>query len=909
LSTEYHTFLSHNSIDKAAVEHLAHQLTKERINPWLDKWNLIPGNPWQEEIEQALENCATCCVFLSPSGVGPWQNAEMRAAINRRVTKGNFRVIPVLLPGAEREQRSQYPAFLTQTTWVEFRNTLEDQNAFRRLVAGIRGIAPGPDTDFALDQGIVPYRGLQIFDVEHAPFFFGREALTEWIIETLRSQLSQIQANRFLAIIGPSGSGKSSLVRAGVITALRQGMLSGSEKWPIVIFKPGPDPIESLAIALKRNEFIGADISDVGDLKRRLAKDIDRLHLQSRLSLSGQQAPKRLMVVVDQFEEVFALCQDERLRQAFINSILYAAADAIGQTIVLITMRADFYGRCAVYDDLSSSLSDHQILIGPMSDHELRDAIVRPAQLAGCEFESGLAEMLIQDVKGEAGSLPLLEYALAQLWDKREGRHLTLKAYISMGKLEGALEQRANEIYGSLNTSEQDICKQIFLRLTKPGEGTGDTKRRAYRNEIAYNGSTEKVIKILTDERLITTEGKTEEEESILEVSHEALIRGWSKLKKWIEENRDGLRIQARLIEVAREWDREGRTNPEDFVYRGARLFELEEWVNKYGAKLSDLEREFLDISINARDRQILIERGRKKRLLHLIGFSVLILGGVIGFWANQYKEMQRTNQQLVEIQLAKDKQVVRDDIFGALIAFSAAYGQEAYEKYGRGNFTQSVEENLFQEYVSVANSIALAQEELYKVTGMKQRAEVISSLNGEIYLRPRNNTRRFVALVAGTDNYDGGWPELRGAIKDAQSIHRKLIDAGYDSALLINPTKKDLMEEMLKLLNDAIKGCKREKKESTTQHLSRGVQLIEELNPCKNTAFFFYYSGHGFTQYGKSYLAMKDSKAGISGENFSLSDYISIEDIREFIAREIGIQIIITDVSRGNIATKKEAR
>jgi TIR domain len=184
----FHVFLSHSSADKPAVEELAHRLAKEGVQAWLDKWNLIPGAPWQPAIEKALAESETCAVFVGPSGVGPWQNEEMRAAIDQRVRDSGrrYRVIPVLLPGAERAERSSLPTFLAATTWVEFRDALDDADAFHRLVCGIRGVEPGPGPGQAIYEGQCPYRGLRVFDVGDAAFFFGREALVQWLLNEVR---------------------------------------------------------------------------------------------------------------------------------------------------------------------------------------------------------------------------------------------------------------------------------------------------------------------------------------------------------------------------------------------------------------------------------------------------------------------------------------------------------------------------------------------------------------------------------------------------------------------------------------------------------------------------------------------------------------------------------------------------
>src|SRR5262249_12173150 len=223
----FDVFLSHSSADKPAVEQLARRFAKEGIQAWLDKWHLIPGDPWQPAIEKALAESGTCVVFVGPSGFGPWQNEEMRAAIDRRVSDSGrrFRVIPVLLPGAERAERSSLPSFLAATTWVEFRGSLDEPDAFHRLVSGIRGLWPGAGPGQAIYVGECPYRGLRVFEVSDAAFFFGREALVQWLLSEVRPATAGQVVNRFLAIVGASGSGKSSVARAGLVAALKRDEL------------------------------------------------------------------------------------------------------------------------------------------------------------------------------------------------------------------------------------------------------------------------------------------------------------------------------------------------------------------------------------------------------------------------------------------------------------------------------------------------------------------------------------------------------------------------------------------------------------------------------------------------------------------------------------------------------------
>lgn len=652
----YDVFLSHNSVDKPAVEELARRLIQAGLSPFLDIWHLVPGEPFQEAVEQALDQCATVAVFIGPDGTGPWQHEEMRVAIQRRVDarqtgQRRFRVIPVLLPGAERGERSRLPDFLVQTTWVEFHNTLSDEQAFHRLVAGIRGQAPGPGPGQAAFEGECPYRGLRFFDVQHAPFFFGREALTEWLVDELRRD------NRFLAILGPSGSGKSSLARAGLVAMLKQGVLDGSATWPIAIFRPGSRPLESLADTLHGAAGVAATASALRDLIESLRGDQRILHLSVRQALREAPVEARLFLLADQFEEVFTLSRDESERQAFIDNLLYASSVADGRAVVVLAMRADFYPKCAAYPGLATALSDHQVLVGPMADEEIYRAIERPALLTGCELEPGLAQRLQQDIQDQPGGLPLLQDALLELWQRRTGRHLTHKAYEAIGGVEGALELRAEAVYGELNPTEQRICQRIFLRLTQPGEGTEDTKRRVSMRELVPAGEaeepTEAVVHKLSSEkaRLVTTEG--EQQDVYVEVAHEALIRGWSRLQDWIDADRTGLIVYRHLAEAADEWARLER-DP-SILYRGARLAEALEWSDAHPGEPNNQERAFLRASQAAQTR------GARLRYGAVVAIAVLLVTALSVFGTSQRQlAVQRGHAQETATVLLGEAQSAR---------------------------------------------------------------------------------------------------------------------------------------------------------------------------------------------------------------------------------------------------------
>ena len=627
----FHVFLSHSTSDKPAVEEIAERLQREGIEPWLDKWNLIPGDAWQPAIEDALRACASCAVFIGPEGFGAWHNEEMRAAIGRRVTETKaaqplgskpFRVIPVLLPTAHPPELSRLPSFLQATTWVEFQKTLDDEAALHRLISGIRGVPPGPGPGKAVLEGECPYRGLESFEKVHARFFFGRERLTQELIFRLRPSPSG-QENRFLTILGASGSGKSSLARAGLVPALERGELEGSAEWPVAILKPGSDPLESLSVALAKLDGGKPTAVAVQGLMSALRAEENTLHLTTRLALSDAPTSRRIVLLIDQFEEIFTLCEDEKARKALIANLIYAATITGGRTVVVLTMRADFYGKCGPYSALAAAMSDHQLLVGPMTEEEIRLAIEQPALLAGGEFDRGLVDILLRDVEGRPAALPLLQFALTELWQRRDGRRLTAEAYRAIGGLEGALKNRADDVLKTFDADQRELCRRIFLSLTQPGEGTEDTKRRASFGELVAAGTdagaVESVIGRLADARLITTgQDPNDPSKNSVEVAHEALIRGWSQLRTWVDSDRQGLRTHRRLTESAVEWEQHGRAP--DFLFTGARLATTREWSESHGGELSPLEVDFLAASLAAgrkkkdeevaaaRDRQLLAE-------------------------------------------------------------------------------------------------------------------------------------------------------------------------------------------------------------------------------------------------------------------------------------------------------------
>ena len=452
-----------------------------------------------------------------------------------------------------------------------------------------------------------PFMGLKYFDVANADLFFGREALTAELT-------AHLQNDHFLAVVGASGSGKSSLVRAGLVAAMQQD----DPNLLIHVFTPTDHPLESVAATLTRNS---SSIGVTAKFIDGMAQDRRSLHLAARRLVQENQ---KLLLVIDQFEELFTLCRSEAKRQAFIDNLVTAVADTTnGPTHAVIALRADFYHHCAQYDDLRRLLEKQQRFIGAMSPTELRRAIEEPASRSGLTFESGLVDLLLRDVGAggdqppEPGALPLLSHALLETWRRREGNQLTFSGYTEAGGVQGAIAKTAESVFQEqLTPAQQTIARSIFLRLTELGEGTQDTRRRALISELLPASDaveeTQTVLNLLSAARLVTTD------EESAEVAHEALIREWPTLRFWLSRNREGLRLHRHLTESAQAW-RELEQDPGE-LYRGSRLEQAIEWAAQHDDELNDLERGFLAASIAQQKQQT-----RQARLIRAASIAVLL--------------------------------------------------------------------------------------------------------------------------------------------------------------------------------------------------------------------------------------------------------------------------------------------
>ena len=427
--------------------------------------------------------------------------------------------------------------------------------------------------------GIPPYKGLLFFDEADASLFFGREVLIGRLTNRI-TNMAMDASSCFLAVVGASGSGKSSLVRAGLAVTLQ------SAGWEIHIITPTKNPLKMLAANYN----------------------------SSRARNSNQH-----LVLVDQFEETFTLCHDENERSAFIERLLSIAHDKATKTTVVIALRADFYSHCAQYPLLREAVAAQQEYIGQMTNEELRRAIEEPAKRGGWEFESGLVDVLLNDIgadgshEPEPGALPLLSHALLATWERRRGRTFTRDGYHASGGVRGAIAETAESVFTDrLNQTQQEIARDVFLRLTELGEGTEDTRRRAALNELVrqYAEATQlrAVLNTLAEARLIILN------EDNAEVAHEALIREWQRLHGWLTQDREGLLLHRHLTESAHDWEGRGQDPAE--LYRGARLAQAREWTSVNEERLNAPERAFLMASIEQEEHDALEREAQRQREL-----------------------------------------------------------------------------------------------------------------------------------------------------------------------------------------------------------------------------------------------------------------------------------------------------
>ena len=523
-----------------------------------------------------------------------------------------------------------------------------EQEATRRLAASAEFLATerrfrSADLEFANnviglklgrlygDGGIVadprygdcPYKGLAPFEEADAALFFGRERLVgELAARTVGAGL--------LAVVGASGSGKSSAIAAGLLPSLRAGLLPGSDRWRSASMRPGEHPLVELENVAAREGSGG-----------------------------------RLVLVVDQFEEAFTVCQDEDERSRFVERLVATAADP-ERAVVVIGVRGDYYGHCGAHSELARLLAANQVLVGPMSADELRRAVELPARRAGIRVESALAETLVAEIGDEPGALPLLSTALVELWVARSDGWLRLEAHVRLGGVRGAVARLAEGSYENLTDEQSAAARRLLLRLVTSGEEGAVARRRVPLSELDLerDAALASVVERLTQDRLLTAR------EGTVEFAHEALLREWPRFQEWLVEDAQGRELREHLTQSAKRWESTGRDTAE--LYRGARLSATLDWAAGRQQELNELEREFLVEGRTESERELARQRRTNRRLRALLaGAGVLLVlalaAGTLALVARGNAEASATAADAQR--LGADAQVVDDIDLSLLLA------------------------------------------------------------------------------------------------------------------------------------------------------------------------------------------------------------------------------------------------
>jgi len=605
-STTAFAFLSYAHVDRDLALRLHADLQDRGIATWIDQQDIEPGTPdWEQAVRQAIRTARAVVLLATP------------VARNSQYVKDELRIATIY-------QRTIYPFWTVGEEWMEciplglgsIQYIDARANRYETGLGTIATLLRESQTDhpFPVPAGISsrldfeprnPYKGLRAFTNDDAGDFFGREELVRTLIASVGEIAhSHMPPGNLLTVLGPSGSGKSSVVMAGLLPLLRQGVLPGSEKWVYLRpMRPGANPLEELMLIVASQALAGKSMKAMrDDLNDEEAKG---LYWQASRLVPSSDA--KVLLVIDQFEELFTQTVTEKERKQFIRLLINAVSTSRSSVLVVVTFRSDFFARLMQYPELYQMMDVHRVSVLPMETQDIRSVIEQPARLSDVQltFEDDLVGDLLFETREQVGALPLLEFTLEKLFKRRRGHLLTLDAYREIGGVKGALSKHAEETYQALPSDEhrKEACG-IFLRLVDLGVGEQDvTRRRALLSEFILSHALQtrlrrETLDAFIEARLLTTNeigGKT-----TVEVSHEALIREWTRLSGWLLEARRDVSLQQTITRDVDVWEQQRR--PNDRLYRGSQLKEARMWLVRNTA--SHMETAFIYASV-WRQRQV----------------------------------------------------------------------------------------------------------------------------------------------------------------------------------------------------------------------------------------------------------------------------------------------------------------
>lgn len=565
-------FISYSRKNSAFALRLVSELSGSGLRVWFDRAKIRGGEEWWRSIEQGIAAADFVILCLSPDSAR--SEVAQREIITARAKEKL--IVPVMLePCLDLLKGSEFESirWLADLHILDFSAPDQFGQSYLELLRSLPGFSP-PDEYYEADPDkiINPYRGLEAFQERDSAYFIGRESETAELLSRLRGD------KRLLAVVGASGSGKSSLVRAGLIPQIHSAS-DALALWQVMILIPRSSPLQTLAESFSQRLEVSTE-----SLYQQLRSRPESLSSLVHDLLQGMPEGARCLLVIDQFEEVFASPE----AGAFVALITHALLDSEGQTRIVLTMRSDFFERLSAYPEFARQISDNLFIVGELSPEALRRSIEVPARKAQLRFEEGLVDQILEEVRAQPGSLPLLQYALKELTERREGFLLSRGAYERIGGVQGALTTRADQIYDALSESQQSLMRRLLLRLVEVGKDTV-TRRRVEHAELHYEDVPEAEVQAVLDRlthreaRLLTVSAPigdadhSDDSQVLVTLSHEALIRSWRRFQEWIESSQEALRLEAALRRAEQEWVTNANDNA--FLLRGSRLTRAREWL------------------------------------------------------------------------------------------------------------------------------------------------------------------------------------------------------------------------------------------------------------------------------------------------------------------------------------------
>ncbi|MFJ9391901.1 hypothetical protein ACIRON_23975 [Nocardioides sp. NPDC101246] len=637
---------------------------------------VVPGIAPADRTPLRTDVLVTGCADLRDShqyqfldAPGQWAGGTTRddgVRLGRLTASGVMRGMsgaPVLADGAVvgvvRARYNTDDGWGRDTVWVARTEDLEPLLQDIGVEVPARGRAERAEPPAA--GGVCPYPGLAAFDSGQSAWFFGRTDLTARLLDRLTVAEER---GLPLLVVGVSGSGKSSLLHAGLQPALLRGELSipGSAAWPQIRLTPGSRPLTELVshAAALAGVPVGTSVGDVRETPASFAGLVRQAAI-AHARQSGQDVPGRVVLIIDQLEEVFTLCEDAAERAAFVAALRAAAHGIAGDettpsALVIASLRTDFFSACAEEPGLAEILQDNQFLVGRMSPAELRSVVEGPAEVVGLHLEPGFVDRVIEDVVDasghQPGTLPLLAYALEATWGKRRGNTMTLASYQETGGVRGAISTAAENLFRSMDDEQRRILRRSLLALIAVGDGSDDTRRRVSKSELTGGDEqTETVLNRLVATRLVTVDRNTDGDGTV-EIAHEALLRAWLRLTTWLREDRASLVVHRRLTDATSTWVRLERD--EGSLYRGAQLADIRAWLDERDdrrASLTDLELEFVTASEVAEDAtREAIRRNNLRLRRGVVALAVLLVvalvAGGLAIWQQRVADAERATAE-----------------------------------------------------------------------------------------------------------------------------------------------------------------------------------------------------------------------------------------------------------------------